>query len=118
MKAFITSSGAHLPETVVSNDQLSEKLGLTPEQIFKSSGIRERRWAIRGETTSELAAKALTASGASPAEIEYLLLGPIDSFPVRRLQFKHRSVSARFHVLIFELLVVTRSTVYNSPRHW
>jgi len=75
MKAFITASGAHLPQTVVSNDQLAEKLGLTPEQIYKSSGIRERRWASRGETTSSLSVEALKKSGVTLDEIDYLMLG-------------------------------------------
>src|SRR5436190_2351761 len=75
MKAFITASGAHLPQTVVSNDQLAEKLGLTPEQIYKSSGIRERRWASRGEMTSSLSVEALKKSGVTLDEIDYLMLG-------------------------------------------
>jgi len=75
MKAFITASGAQLPQTVVGNGQLAEQLGLTAEQIFKSSGIRERRWASRGETTSLLSVEALKKAGAVLDEIDYLMLG-------------------------------------------
>src|SRR5713226_5994237 len=45
MKAYITGSGAHLPDRVVTNEELADKLGLEAERIFKSSGIKARRWA-------------------------------------------------------------------------
>src|SRR5213593_4704567 len=79
MSAFIINSGAYLPENVVTNEQLADKLGLTAEQIFKSSGIRERCWAKRGETTSSLASRALRDSGVSVESIEYLLFGTMTS---------------------------------------
>ena len=79
MKTYITGSGTYLPEDVVSNEDLSERLGLTPEQIFKSSGIRRRRWASEGTTTSELGARALLAAidnaGLKLEQIDYLIAG-------------------------------------------
>jgi 3-oxoacyl-[acyl-carrier-protein] synthase-3 len=69
----------YVPEGVVSNEELSARLGLTPEQIFKFSGIRRRRWATQGTRTSELAAQALkyALEDASLAaeDIDYLLFG-------------------------------------------
>ena len=79
MSAFITASGAYVPETLVSNEQLSERLGLTAEQIFKSSGIRERRWAKPWETTSSLAANALRCADVRIEDIDYLLFGTMTS---------------------------------------
>lgn len=79
VKAYITGTGMSVPEGVVSNEELAERLGLEAEQIFKSSGIRRRRWAQRGTTTSSLAASALTAAledaGLPAAEVDYLLFG-------------------------------------------
>lgn len=75
MNAFITATGSYLPDNVVTNDSLADKLGLSAEQIFKSSGIRERRWASRGQTTSSLAATALTNAGVATDQIDYLLFG-------------------------------------------
>lgn len=79
MKAYIVGSGALLPERVVANDELAVRLGLDPERIFKSSGIRRRRWADPGTRTSALAAGALRLAldeaQLSAAEIDYLLLG-------------------------------------------
>lgn len=79
MKAFITGTGSSLPERVVTNEELAEKLALDPEQIFKSSGIRRRRWAGEGVSTSSLAAAALEHAledaHLDRAKVDYLLLG-------------------------------------------
>lgn len=79
MKAFITGSGSYLPANIVDNEELAEKLVLEAERIFKSSGIRSRRWAGRETTTSSLAARALKGAladaGLTPATVDYLLLG-------------------------------------------
>jgi 3-oxoacyl-[acyl-carrier-protein] synthase III len=76
MNAFITSSGTYLPERVVTNEELGAQLTIDPAQIFKSSGIRERRWANPGTTTSALASSALQNALNGPTEaIDYLLFG-------------------------------------------
>jgi 3-oxoacyl-[acyl-carrier-protein] synthase-3 len=76
---FITGSGTHLPDGVVTNETIAARLGVDPEQIFKSSGIRRRRWAPPGATTSSLAAAALSNAIADAAlnvdQIDYLLFG-------------------------------------------
>jgi 3-oxoacyl-[acyl-carrier-protein] synthase-3 len=68
-----------LPELVITNDQLAGQLGLAAEQIFKSSGIRQRHWVNNGATTSSLAAEAmhyaLQDAALLPGEVDYLLLG-------------------------------------------
>jgi 3-oxoacyl-[acyl-carrier-protein] synthase III len=46
---YIHGFGAHVPNRVVTNAELSSQLGCTPEWIENVSGIRERRWA--GEET-------------------------------------------------------------------
>ncbi|MBD0372227.1 MAG: ketoacyl-ACP synthase III [Pyrinomonadaceae bacterium] len=79
MKAFITGTGKFLPERSVSNEEIAERLGLQPEQIFKSSGIRSRRWAEAGTTTSSLAAEALRSAledaRLAAEDVDYLLFG-------------------------------------------
>lgn len=78
-EAFITGTGMAVPETIVSNEELAGRLGLEPEQIFKSSGIRKRRWAEPGVTTGTLASaalqKALDDTNLTAAEIDYLIFG-------------------------------------------
>jgi 3-oxoacyl-[acyl-carrier-protein] synthase-3 len=79
VETFIIGSGSYAPERVVSNEEIADALGLTPEQIFKSSGIRRRHWAARGVTTSEMAAAALdlalSDAGCQPHDVDYLLMG-------------------------------------------
>jgi 3-oxoacyl-[acyl-carrier-protein] synthase-3 len=79
MRAFITGSGTFLPTRVVSNADLGEQLHLDPAQIFKSSGIHERRWADKSATTSSLAGAALKEATENArmalSDIDYLLLG-------------------------------------------
>jgi len=79
VSAFITGSASYLPEGVVTNEEIAARLGLNPEQIFKSSGIRRRRWAPPGTTTSSLAAAALRVAiedaGLNVDQIDYLLFG-------------------------------------------
>ena len=68
-----------VPEGTVTNEELSERLGVEAEQIYKSSGIRRRRWATPGTTTSSLAAAALKLAledaQLKPEDIDYLLFG-------------------------------------------
>lgn len=79
LKAFITASGSYLPERVISNEEIAPRLGLTPEQIFESSGIRRRRWAEPGTRTSTLATHALRRALHDAAlhadAIDFLLVG-------------------------------------------
>jgi 3-oxoacyl-[acyl-carrier-protein] synthase-3 len=77
--AYITGSGMFVPERSVSNEEIAGRLGLNAEQIFKSSGIRSRRWVAPGTTTSSLALAALQPAledaGLAAADVDYLLFG-------------------------------------------
>lgn len=79
MRAFITGSGAYLPERVVPNDEVAHRLGLTPAKIYDSSGIKRRRWVAPGTKTSTLASIALQCAlanaGLQPDDVDFLLLG-------------------------------------------
>ena len=79
MQAFIIGSGTYAPDRIVTNAEISQKLGLDPEQMFKSSGIRRRRWAPAGTPTSKLAAlalkEAIVDAGITVNEVDYLLMG-------------------------------------------
>ena len=79
MKASIIGSGVCLPERVVTNEEIAAPLGIDPERIFKSSGIRRRRWAESGTATSALAScaleRALADANIQANEIDYLIFG-------------------------------------------
>lgn len=60
MKAevYIAGTGSYLPADIVTNRELSKIVGLSPENIERMTGIRERRRARPDEATSDLATRA------------------------------------------------------------
>ncbi|HEY7329093.1 MAG TPA: ketoacyl-ACP synthase III [Gemmataceae bacterium] len=79
MFAAVTAIDYHLPETVLTNEDLARDFpGWTPGKIADKTGILERRIAAPEECASDLAAAAarkLFASGACrPEDIDFILL--------------------------------------------
>ena len=58
MAVYLRSFGAHLPERVVANAELAERVGKTSEWIESVSGIQERRWARPEETVADMGVAA------------------------------------------------------------
>ncbi|MEZ5396995.1 MAG: ketoacyl-ACP synthase III [Bryobacterales bacterium] len=76
--ARIRAIASCLPERVVTNEELAERLQLAdPDEIFRNTGIRERRAVAEGECASDLATRAarkLLDSGAvRPEDVEFVL---------------------------------------------
>ncbi|MBI3804914.1 MAG: ketoacyl-ACP synthase III [Nitrospirae bacterium] len=67
MPSQIIGTGIALPKRIVTNAELSKRLGLTEGEIEKRTGIRQRHWVEKGETTASLAAEAARAALASAA---------------------------------------------------
>ena len=63
-RSFILGTGSYLPERVLSNAELASMVETSDEWIRTRSGIRERRIAAPGESTSDMAAHAARAAGA------------------------------------------------------
>lgn len=59
IKANITSLGFYVPEKILSNKDLETYLETNDEWITSRTGIKERRIASEGETTSDMAVKAI-----------------------------------------------------------
>jgi 3-oxoacyl-[acyl-carrier-protein] synthase-3 len=70
--------GHHLPETVVNNLPIAERLGIDEEWIVRRTGIRSRRHAMPHERLSDLATEAGRAAveeaGIDPAELDAVLV--------------------------------------------
>jgi 3-oxoacyl-[acyl-carrier-protein] synthase III len=77
--AKIIGSGAGIPERVVGNEFFSYLVDDAEEWISSRTGIRERRFAAEGESTSDLAVKAAKAAiadaGISADEIDCIIVG-------------------------------------------
>ena len=120
MGAYIIGSGVFLPDRVVTNEELAVKLGIEPERIHRSSGIKRRRWADPGTLTSALATRALAQAIAdakiTATQIDHLLLGTMtpDRFIPGSASCKPAPACARFPASTFALLAAMRFTLCNS----
>ena len=56
--SIIVGTGSYTPEKIVTNDAMSKIVDTSDEWIKTRTGIRERRFAAEGETTSDMALKA------------------------------------------------------------
>jgi 3-oxoacyl-[acyl-carrier-protein] synthase-3 len=81
VRVGIAGCGSYVPERVVPNTFFESLVDTSDEWIVQRTGIRERRWAAEGETTSDLAvaagARALADAGIAPAEIDLVVLGTV-----------------------------------------
>jgi 3-oxoacyl-[acyl-carrier-protein] synthase-3 len=87
-RAQVIGCGAYLPERIVTNADLAERLDTSDEWIVQRTGIRERHIAAPGELTSDLALRAakaaLAAAGVKGADLDMIVLAtatPDNTFP-------------------------------------
>jgi len=80
-KISITGLGCHVPERVLTNDELSALVDTTDEWIMERTGIRERRIAAPEEALTDLALPAARAALAqaqlAPSEIDLLVCATV-----------------------------------------
>jgi 3-oxoacyl-[acyl-carrier-protein] synthase-3 len=77
--ATITATGSYVPDRVVTNDELSERLGEDIDDFVSNVlGIRERRFCAEDESTADLAEaagrQALETAGVAPEEVDLLIV--------------------------------------------
>jgi 3-oxoacyl-[acyl-carrier-protein] synthase-3 len=76
--ARIIGLGHKLPDRVVANTEIAERIGVDSDWIVRRTGIRERRYAGRDERTTDLALaaarRALTDADTRPSEIDLVLV--------------------------------------------
>lgn len=87
-KSLVVGCGAYLPENIVTNDDLAQRIDTSDAWIRKRTGIRQRHIAADGELTSDLAAAAckpaLESAGVDPEEVDLIVLAtstPDNTFP-------------------------------------
>jgi 3-oxoacyl-[acyl-carrier-protein] synthase-3 len=82
-RSRIVGTGTYLPERVVSNDDLSQKMGIETSDtwIRERTGIGSRRIAAPNEATSDMATaasrKALEMAGIRPDELDLIVCGTV-----------------------------------------
>lgn len=84
----LLGTGSYVPDAVVSNEHLHQRLGFDSEWIVKRTGILERRHALPHQATSDLcheaARQCLEKTGVNPKDIDLLVIGtftPDMAFP-------------------------------------
>jgi 3-oxoacyl-[acyl-carrier-protein] synthase-3 len=77
----ITGLGCHVPDRVVTNDDLAKLVDTSDEWIRERTGIRERRFAAEDEALSDLslpaARLALQRAGITPSELDLLIVATV-----------------------------------------
>jgi 3-oxoacyl-[acyl-carrier-protein] synthase-3 len=96
VRAKARGCGHYLPERVVTNEELSQRLDTSDEWIRSRTGIAERHIAAEGQLTSDLAARAadraLSAAGLRASDIDALLVAtatPDQTFPSTATRVQH-----------------------------
>ncbi len=88
MRSVLLGAGGYLPEHVVTNAELAQRLDTSDEWIVERTGIRQRHLAGAHETAafmgSRAAAAALAHAGATAADVDLIIVGtstPDQAFP-------------------------------------
>jgi 3-oxoacyl-[acyl-carrier-protein] synthase-3 len=98
----ILGTGSCLPENVVTNSDLEKMVDTSDEWIVTRTGIRERRIAVAGQNTSDLAygaaREACERSGTDPRELDLIIVAtviPDMPFPSTACLIQHRLGATR-----------------------
>lgn len=87
-RTAIAGLGTHVPERVVTNQELTRHMETSDEWIQQRTGIKERRWVAPGVGATDLALeaskRAMEQAGWQPSDVEaiiYATLSPDYNFP-------------------------------------
>jgi 3-oxoacyl-[acyl-carrier-protein] synthase III len=77
-RAAITAVASYVPERIITNADLAQRLETSDDWIVTRTGIRERRMGAPGETTSMMGAEAvrrlMSRRGLGPGDIDALIV--------------------------------------------
>lgn len=117
LRSRIIGTGSHLPETVLTNAELSKRVDTTDEWIVERTGIKERRIAKEGETTSALAFQAaenaLDAAGIVANDLDLVIVAtttPDNTFPSTAT--KVQAMLGMDHGAAFDVQAVCSGFIY------
>jgi len=97
VRSVVAGVGGHLPERVMTNEDLSEIVDTSDAWITQRTGIKQRRIAAKGEMTSDLATHAarlaLADAGLSVDDIDLIILAtatPDNTFPAAAVSVQQK----------------------------
>ena len=92
LRSVLEGAGSYLPERIVTNADLAERVDTSDAWIVERTGIRQRHLAAPHETAAFMATHAAEAAlehaGAKPADVDAIILGtstPDQAFPATAL---------------------------------
>jgi 3-oxoacyl-[acyl-carrier-protein] synthase-3 len=117
IRSVFAGVGAYLPEKVVTNQELAQRVDTTDEWIVERSGIRKRHIAADGQKTSDLAIeavrRALAAAGREGHEVDLFVVAtatPDQTFPATASRVQ--AALGRPGVPAFDIQAVCSGFVY------
>src|SRR5579859_6630585 len=109
--------GAYLPERIVTNAEMAQRVETSDEWIVERTGIRQRHVAAEGQFTSDLALeaarKALASAGLSAADVDLVLVAtatPDNTFPATAT--KVQASLGITHGFAFDIQAVCSGFIY------
>lgn len=97
LRSKFLGCGSYLPETILTNAELSSRLDTSDEWIVSRTGIQKRHIAAEGQFTSDLAVeaakKALDYAGISANDLDLLIVAtstPDRTFPATATTVQHK----------------------------
>lgn len=116
-RSVLLGSGAFLPARLVTNDDLARQIDTSDDWIRERSGIRERRLAEDGQTTSDLAIaaarRAVEAAGLEPMALDLIVLAtatPDHTFPATAT--KVQAALGAYGCIAFDVQAVCTGFIY------
>ncbi len=117
IRSVVRGFGASLPQRVMTNREMEEKVDTTDEWIVQRTGIRQRYIAGEGETTASLgegaARAALANAGLTPADIDVIIVAtstPDNTFPATAVNIQNRL--GMHHGAAFDLQAVCSGFIF------
>lgn len=117
IRSVVRGFGAALPERVVTNRDLEDKVATSDEWIVQRTGIRQRYIAGESETTASLgeaaARAALRNAGLEPQDIDLIVLAtstPDNTFPATAVNIQDRL--GIHHGAAFDVQAVCSGFIY------
>jgi 3-oxoacyl-[acyl-carrier-protein] synthase-3 len=114
----ILGTGSALPERVMTNDELSQRVDTSDAWIRERTGIGARHLVVKGQASSDLAAeagrRACAAAGISPSEIDCVICATISAdMPLPSCAvFVQRKLGAAPNCAAFDLAAACAGFLY------
>jgi len=114
----ILGTGSYVPTRVLTNEELSKQVDTSDEWILTRTGIKQRRIAADGESTSDLATHAARAAilnaGLTSADIDLLILATVTpDLPMpASATIVHHKLGLGTHTACFDLNAACSGFVY------